>query len=183
MRIQPRPAVGALHARRAAGAQYARRVSAALIATTALTFALAGTARAQDAAFGKSIWLTQANCAECHGWMGDGVQEIPQQPQGANLRQTTLTLEQLSEVIMCGRPGTPMPHYDPRAYTDARCYGMTAAQIGNQAPPPAGFSFIKRHFDALAAFILSDFAGKGPPTKASCISLLGNENPRCERMP
>jgi hypothetical protein len=153
-----------------------------VIAAGGLALGLAGSAAAQDVNFGKSIWLTQANCAECHGWMGDGVQEIPQMPQGANLRQTTLTLEQLSEVIMCGRPGTPMPHYDPRAYTDARCFGMTAAQIGPMVPPPAGYTFIKRHGDSLAAFILSEFAGKGPPTRAACVALLGNENPRCERM-
>ncbi len=33
-------------------------------------------------------------------------------------------------VIMCGRPGTPMPHYDELAYTVRPCYGVTEAELG-----------------------------------------------------
>ncbi|MBM3507195.1 MAG: hypothetical protein FJX64_05640 [Alphaproteobacteria bacterium] len=142
-----------------------------------------GMASAQDAAFGKGVWLTGAKCADCHGWMGDGVQEDPRAPKGDNLRETTLTAEQLSEVILCGRPGTGMPYFDPRAYTDARCYGMTRAQIGNQAPEAGAAQLTKRHADGLAAFILSEFAGKGAPTKALCASLLGPTVARCAQLP
>lgn len=156
-----------------------RRLVATVIAVAGTSLA-AGITSAQDLNFGKSTWLTQANCAECHGWMGDGVQEDPRAPRGANLRETTLTAEQLSEVILCGRPGTDMPAFDPRAYTDARCYGMTRAQIGDLAPPLAQQQLTKRHADGLAAFILSEFKDKGPPTCALCQALLGATADRCK---
>jgi cytochrome c553 len=154
-----------------------------LVAAAAVTFGLSGAAAAQDANFGKSVWLTQANCAECHGWFGNGEQEDPRAPKGASLRKTNLNAQQLAEVILCGRPGTEMPHFDLRAYTDARCFGMTAAQIGNQKPPPASMGLTQRHADGLAAFILAVFAGKGGPTRAECADLLGATNPRCATLP
>lgn len=165
--------------RRAAGAPHLRRACGALIAAIALTLSLAGAAGAQDANFGKSAWLTGANCADCHGWMGDGVQEDPRAPRGANLRETNLTAEQLSEVILCGRPGTEMPAFDARAYTDARCYGMTRAQIGNQAPPIAQTPLTKRHADGLALFILQELKAKGAPNFQNCTELLGGTADKC----
>src|SRR6266511_3876167 len=93
---------------------------------------------ADDFADGRRLYLDKAQCSYCHGWAADGAGE-PQSNGGAsNLRQSFLTREQLIEVIMCGRPGTPMPHYDEAAYTDKRCYGMTEAELGTSVPalPP-----------------------------------------------
>ena len=39
--------------------------------------------------------------------------------------------------IQCGRPGTPMPHFDRFAYTDKRCYDMTAKDLGDSVPDRA----------------------------------------------
>ena len=138
-------------------------------------------AHAQDASFGKSVWLTGANCSDCHGWMGDGNNEDPRSPRGANLRQTKLNADQIAEVIMCGRPGTPMPHFDPKAYTDKRCYGVSKTDLGDKTPDPGVTQLTKRHADGLAAFILAEFAGKGDATQADCVALLGNV-PRCASM-
>lgn len=128
---------------------------------------------AQDAGFGKSVWVSQANCSDCHGWMGDGNNEDPRSPRGANLRETKLTAEQIAEVVLCGRPGTTMPFFDPRAYTDKRCYGVDRAALGDQVPDNGGVALTRRHADGLAAFILAEFAGKGAPTQASCAAILG----------
>lgn len=153
-------------------------VGIALSGLSAATL-LAFPAAAQDVAFGKSVWLTGANCADCHGWMGDGVQEDPRAPRGANLRETNLTAEQLSEVILCGRPGTEMPAFDARAYTDARCYGMTRAQLGGQAPPIAQTPLTKRHADGLALFILQELKARGAPSFQNCTELLGATADKC----
>jgi hypothetical protein len=146
-------------------------------------FSLAGTAAAQDANFGRSVWLSQANCADCHGWLGNGVNEDPRSPKGANLRETVLDAAQLVEVIMCGRPGTGMPHFDPRAYTDDRCYGLTAAQIGDAIPPAGAQELTARHARGLAAFILAEFVGKGEVTNQECVALLGADSQNCNKYP
>ena len=140
-------------------------------------------ASAQDAAFGRDVWLRQANCSECHGWLANGQPEDPRAPKGANLRKTTLTADQIAEVILCGRPGTAMPYFDSRAYTDARCFGLTKAQMGDQMPDPATIALTKRHADGLALFILSEFAGKGDTTFEDCTGLLGAGNARCATLP
>ena len=76
---------------------------------------MGGPALAQDATFGKNVWLSQANCADCHGWFGDGNAEDPRSPRGANLRETELDKDSLIEIILCGIPGTSMPHFDIKA--------------------------------------------------------------------
>nr|HZY67678.1 c-type cytochrome [Devosia sp.] len=91
--------------------------------------ASSGVAMAQDAAFGRDVWTSQANCADCHGSMGDGNADDPRSPPGANLRETGLDEATLIEVILCGIPGTAMPHFDHRAYEDDRCYGMTREEM------------------------------------------------------
>jgi hypothetical protein len=140
-------------------------------------------ALAQDAGFGREVWLRQANCSECHGWLANGIAEDPRAPKGADLRQTALNQDQIIEVILCGRPGTGMPHYDMRAFTDDRCYGSTKEQLGDQTPPQASMPLTRRHATGLAAFILDEFAGKGPPTFEDCESLLGAGNARCTAYP
>ncbi|MCC6982345.1 MAG: hypothetical protein IT535_03655 [Bauldia sp.] len=159
-----------------------RLASAGLLAALGWTLGQAP-AYAQDAAFGRDVWLSQANCADCHGWLADGQPEDPRAPRGANLRDTVLTEEQLVEVILCGRPGTGMPHFDPRAYTDARCYGLTREQLGDATPGASDQTLTNRHAVGLARFILADFAGKGPPTSEDCTALLGEGNARCAALP
>ncbi len=156
---------------------------AAAMAGVAFAAAIATQASGQDAGFGRIVWLNEANCADCHGWLADGIPEDPRAPKGMNLRETVLDQDQLIEVILCGRPGTAMPHFDRRAYEDDRCYGLTRAALGDATPPTADFSLTRRHAGGLAAFILSEFVGKGPPTPEQCRALLGAENTRCAEMP
>jgi mono/diheme cytochrome c family protein len=144
---------------------------------------LAAPAHAQDAAFGRGVWLSQANCSDCHGFFGNGFGEDPRAPKGANLRETTLDAAGLAEVILCGRPGTAMPYFDQRAYTDKRCYEATKADLGDQTPPAAQQQLTRRHADGLAAFIIAEFKGKGEPTQEECVALLGPTTGRCAQLP
>ena len=86
---------------------------------------------------GGGLYLDKAQCSFCHGWAADGAGEPQSNGGAANLRQSFLNRDQLIEVIMCGRPGTPMPHYDELAYTDKRCYDVTEAELGAQRALPA----------------------------------------------
>lgn len=138
---------------------------------------------AQDASLGRSIWLTESNCNDCHGWFGTGEGEDPRSPRGANLRATPLDAAGLAEVIMCGRPATAMPHFDPRAYTDKRCYDVTKADLGDRVPPDSPQQLTRRQIDALAAFIAAEFKGRGDPTQEECVALLGSGSSRCATMP
>lgn len=150
--------------------------------TALVSVLLSHSVAAQDAAFGKTVWLTQAPCAECHGWMGDGNSADPRQPRGANLRETQLDVDGIVQIVLCGIPGTAMPAFDPKAYSDDRC-GMTAEQVGDQRPEQGSAKLTKRHATGLANFILENFAGKGPATKQKCVAELGDQIDYCNTLP
>ena len=162
------------------GRRPAMAAAAAVLLAGAVAGGFAAYALAQNADMGRDVWLSQADCSDCHGWSGNGIPDEPRSSKGANLRQTNLNQEQLAEVILCGRPATAMPHYDPRAYTDDRCYGLTAADLGPDKPTKSEVRLVKRHADALAMFILEQFAGKGPATLEECIELMGPNSIRCD---
>ncbi len=150
-----------------------------MLVACGMAVSFVATAFAQDANFGRSVWLNQANCADCHGWLGDGNAADPRSPRGANLRETQMDADQLAEVILCGRPGTGMPYFDSKAYTDKRCYGSSRADFGDLTPQQAQTALTKRHADGLAQFILAVFAGKGEATREQCVALLGIDSKRC----
>jgi hypothetical protein len=115
--------------RQAAPKPGARMALSAAAAIVLASFALAPTgALAEDSvAWGQKIWQDKAGCNYCHGWAGDGVGGFHHPGRPPSLRATELTRDQIRVTIQCGRPGTAMPHFDRFAYTDKRCYDMTAA--------------------------------------------------------
>jgi mono/diheme cytochrome c family protein len=147
-----------------------------------LVLGLAGPAAAQSVKMGRDIWLSQVDCSDCHGWAGNGIPDEPRSSVGANLRETVLTPEEIAEVVLCGRPGTAMPHYDNRAYNDDRCYGVTREQLGDATPDRAAVSLVKRHAAALAMFITETFIGAGDVTFEFCAELMGPDSIRCDTL-
>ncbi len=117
---------------------------------------------------GKSIFQVRANCAFCHGWSGDGQGDERSARPGLSLRETALTREQLIETVSCGRPGTGMPYHDGKAYTDTRCYGMTADDLGDQMPDRAQQTLQKAEIEAVVEYLLAKVVGRGPITRAEC---------------
>lgn len=154
--------------------------SALLLLAGVLFLGLASPAAAQSVKMGRDIWLRQANCSDCHGWSGNGIPDEPRSSVGANLRETTLTPEQIAEVILCGRPETAMPYFDARAYNDDRCYGLTREDLGRQTPTRGAVKLVKRHADALAMFITETFKGAGEVTLDHCAELMGLDSMRCD---
>jgi hypothetical protein len=138
-----------------------------------------------DAAYGVDVWKSVANCKDCHGWAGDGQPFNPQSPPGANLRETALDAANLADTIRCGRPGSEMPYFGAsRAWTTRYpCYGMTAAEIGDQIPVRGDTGLNDRQINALVAMILTNFVGKGPPTFEECEAFFGVGQTRCAGYP
>ncbi|HZN32056.1 MAG TPA: c-type cytochrome [Xanthobacteraceae bacterium] len=150
----------------------------------AAALAAATGAAADDFAYGRRLYLDKAQCSYCHGWAADGAGEPQSNGGAANLRQSFLNREQLIEVIMCGRPGTPMPHYDEAAYTDKRCYGMTEAELGTSVPAlPPGSTLQKREVEAIADYLLAKFIGRGAVTHEECEEVFGTGGRACGQYP
>ena len=156
---------------------------AAVVLAAFLTSASA--ARSDDVARGQAIWHDKADCNFCHGWAGDGAGTSGFHHEGnpPSLRKTQLTRDQIRMTIQCGRPGTPMPHFDRFAYTDKRCYGMTAAQLGNTTPQRAATTLQADEIDALADYVAAKIKGAGPVTKAQCLAYFGAGTARCDSFP
>ena len=77
-----------------------------------------------------------------------------------------------------------MPHFDRFAYTDKRCYGMTAADLGDSVPDRAAASLQLYEIDALADYIAAKIKGAGPITKGECIEFFGaGAGSRCDAYP
>lgn len=161
----------------------------ALFILLAAGFSLGGAIPAEgqqmgDAALGRQVWLSGAPCRDCHGWAANGVQDVPQEPVGANLRKTTLTSEQVIEVVRCGRPLSEMPYFLSTSWQGTNsCYGMTRADVGPGVPPRTSTTLTQRQIDGLVAFIFVQFVGKGDPTFEECTELLGVTSTRCAAFP
>jgi mono/diheme cytochrome c family protein len=155
----------------------------------ALTLALiaardVGAADADDFAFGRRLFLDKAQCSFCHGWAGDGAGEPQSSGAAANLRASPLKRDQLIEVIGCGVPGKAMPHFDEDAYTDKRCYGVTAAELDRDTPSlPPGSTLNRREIEAVADYLLAKVIGRGPVTRAECEEAYGDGARNCAGYP
>ena len=126
-----------------------QKLSSTVLACVALAVASLAT-HAQDVSFGDRLYHEKADCQFCHGPDGDGRGDPRSPGQAANLHKTILTRDQLIEVIACGRPATEMPHFDKYAYEGKECYGLSAAELGQQIPPdPHSTSLTMREVEAV----------------------------------
>jgi mono/diheme cytochrome c family protein len=154
------------------------------VVTTAGLFALASAAVAQDQSAGEQIWIDKAGCPQCHGWAGDGFATGFHAQGAPSLRKTQLARDQIRETILCGRPGTRMPHFDRFAYTDKRCYGMTAQDLGKLEPDRAATTLQSYEIDAVAEYVATRIKGAGPVTRAQCYRVFGREaEAECAKYP
>jgi len=134
-----------------------------------------------DVAEGMRLFRQKANCQACHGWAGDGRKMDSQMPDGANLREIKYGRDDVILAIKCGRPGRSMPAFDRLAYSDARCYGMTRADLKARElslpDPPATLQ--PREIELLADFLFAKVIGKGAMDRAGCIEYWGAEVEAC----
>jgi mono/diheme cytochrome c family protein len=138
----------------------------------------------EDYSYARRLYLDKAQCSYCHGWAGDGAGEGQSNGGAANLRQTRLNREQLVSTILCGRPGTAMPHFDEGAYSDKRCYGVTEADLGKLKPAlPPGSTLQPREAEAIADYLLARFVGRGAITRTECEESFGKDARTCGEYP
>ena len=164
----------------------AGRIVPTLVTAVMLTafLATAPAAVAQDVASGERIWKSKAGCPQCHGWAGDGLASGFHNQGAPSLRETQLTRDQIRETIQCGRPGTQMPHFDRFAYTDKRCYDMTAADLGDLEPIRAATTLQPFEIDAAADYVATKVKGAGPVTRAQCVAFFGKAaEAECDKYP
>jgi hypothetical protein len=140
---------------------------------------------AEDVAEGQRVWAEKAQCPECHGWAGNGERgSLHSAGQAPSLRLTQLTRDQIRMTIQCGRPGTPMPYFDRFAYTDKRCYDMTAADLGDTMPDRGAVTLQAYEIDGLADYIEDKIKGAGPVTRSQCVDFFkANAGVRCAQYP
>ena len=151
---------------------------------TAVFLAWALAAVAQDVEDGQRIWKEKAGCPLCHGWAGDGLASGFHNQGGLPLRKTQLTRDQIRMTIRCGRPGTVMPHFDRFAYTDKRCYGMTAQDLGDKVPDRAATTLQPWEIDAVADYVATKVKWAGPVTRAQCLAFFGGgSEAECAKYP
>jgi len=156
-----------------------RQMIAAVIAAGSVT-----ASADDDFSYARRLYLDKAQCSYCHGWAGDGAGEGQSNGGAANLRQTRLDRAQIVIAILCGRPGTAMPHFDESAYTDKRCYGVTQKELGSRTPAlPPGSTLQAREAEAIADYLLAKFVGRGPATRAECEESFGKDARLCGEFP
>lgn len=128
-----------------------------------------------DPARGKIVFRTIGGCVSCHGWPADGKTGINMRaPTGPNLRETELDQAGLTEVVKCGRPGTPMPYHDRAAYRDDRCYGMVKSDFAPDSEPIRGKTIGDKDIVNLVAYLQTHVIGLGKPTYAECADFFDN---------
>lgn len=128
---------------------------------------------------GQKVFKERAKCEFCHGWDGSGL--ISEYGGVApSLRATQLSRDEIAEVVRCGRPGTNMPAHDEKAYTDTRCYGVVAADLGDQMPPKPIKPLSERAIGDVADYVFQTLKGKGDATYEECLAYWG-EGRFCDR--
>jgi hypothetical protein len=73
-----------------------------------------------------------------------------------------------------------MPHFDRFAYTDKRCYGMTAADLGDQMPDRSQVTLQRDEIDALADYVATKIKGLGKVTQQQCYDYYGAGTATCQ---
>ena len=74
-----------------------------------------------------------------------------------------------------------MPHFDRFAYTDKRCYDMTAEDLGDLEPIRAPTTLQSYEIDAVADYVATKIQGAGPVTRAQCIEFFGEAAAECDK--
>ena len=132
---------------------------------------------------GERAFNSKANCAFCHGVFGDG-NGHPRSPGiAANLRETVLDEELLTEVLNCGIPGKAMPYFNRKAYKDpAICWDTVLDDYEQVDKPKKGEKTLSdQKVKAVVHYILVNFKDRGDVTKGECEEKFGKDHKLCKK--
>ena len=92
----------------------------------------------------------KGNCMGCHSWHGKGGGH----GAAVSLRNTELTLNEIINVIKCGRPGTGMPYFLRKAYKEEKCYDTTFKDYDETYRPVSSQKFLSsKQIEAVSIFV------------------------------
>lgn len=156
------------------------RAAAASAAGLLLSLISVGTVGAQQPPDDQGLKVFKsANCMGCHKWNGVGGGGYG--GAAANLRQTSLSIDQIIETVRCGRPTTGMPHFEADAYSDGHCYGLKKADLQSDQMPPEPDHTLREHdIEAVAKYVQDHVKGQGEPTFAQCQAFFGTGTRVCD---
>ncbi len=93
----------------------------------------------------------KGNCMGCHSWHGKGGGGYG---AGVSLRNMNLSLDEIINVVKCGRPGTGMPYFLRKAYKEEKCYDTTFEDYDNSYRPISSKKFLnQRQIEAVSLFV------------------------------
>ena len=93
----------------------------------------------------------KGNCMGCHSWHGKGGGGYG---AGVSLRKMNLTLDEIINVVKCGRPGTGMPYFLRKAYKEEKCYDTTFEDYDESYRPLSSKRFLSsKQIKAVSVFI------------------------------
>ncbi len=100
----------------------------------------------------------KGNCMGCHSWHGKGGGGYG---AGVSLRDMKLTLDEIINVIKCGRPGTGMPYFLRKAYKEEKCYDTTFKDYDDHYRPLSSKRFLSsKQIEAVSIFVKEVLHGK-----------------------
>jgi hypothetical protein len=144
----------------------------------ALLALLSTPAFAQEADPGVVLWKA-FGCPMCHGDLGQGGTGVDM-PKGPNLRRGYQDRAFLTEMVSCGRPGTPMPAFLDVAYTQRICYAWL--RPNEPVPPEVNRlrAFTADEVAAVVTYVLDRVQGMGEISRSECVGYYGDAtHPAC----
>lgn len=133
-----------------------------------------GVAHAQEAHPGLVLWKA-FGCPDCHGALGQGGAGV-EFPKGPNLRRGYQDRAFLTEMVSCGRPGTPMPAFLDDAYTRRMCHGW----LRPNEPVPLEVNrlrvFSAAEVAGVVQYVLERVQGMGEISRSECAAFYGDAN-------
>ena len=107
-------------------------------------------ANLEEHKYGLNVYK-KGNCMGCHSWHGKGGGH----GAAVSLRNTELTLNEIINVIKCGRPGTGMPYFLRKAYKEEKCYDTTFEDYDESYRPLSSKRFLSsKQIEAVSIFVL-----------------------------
>ena len=89
-------------------------------------------------------------CMGWHSWHGKGGGHRA----AVSLRNTELTLNEIINVIKCGRPGTGMPYFLKKAYKEEKCYDTIFEDYDESYRPVISQKFLSsKQIEAVSTFV------------------------------
>ncbi len=107
----------------------------------------------------------KGNCMGCHSWHGKGGGGYG---AGVSLRDMNLTLDEIKNVIKCGRPGTGMPYFLRKSYKEEKCYDTTFEDYDSSYRPVSSKKFLSPKQIEAVSFFVKDVLQEKKLDKSYC---------------